>query len=327
MKSIIGHLRVQLAALGVTLFGLSGCVEYTIETTLNADGSGVRREEMVVDESEDTSVDLSDDEFGDLMFVTERYGWTHREELQEDDTVHVFRRETRIADLDAWADLSDDVRIAGATGANARSTVGRVSLGEVQFRNAVRVETAQTAESTSFTYRETFYWEKLVDVVVEYFVQAFADVMDTRYPDLTPEERGEIVGLVRGSLRSAADEGLLDAGGEEEQRLYAAFVDRTAPQLAKVAQQSYPAADEEAFSVILRELYDDDEGAGEFLEEKLPGLELAINTSITFRLNMPGRVTNSNAHQRDGETLVWEFGPGDAGSTPVEIFAESVVRR
>lgn len=327
MKSIIGDLRGQIAALTVTLLGLSGCVEYTIETTLNADGSGVRREEMVVDENEGEWVDVSYAEFGELMFVTGRHGWTHREEVRDGDTVHIFQREKALPDFASWVGLSGDVQIAGATAAAASTSVGRVSLGVVHFRNAARVETGQAAEYTTLTYRETFYWEGLPDVLVEFFVQTFADTMDARYPDLASGERGEIIGLVRGGLWSTVDQGILDADDEEEKRLYTAFIDRTAPQAAEIARRSYPDAGEESFRGMLQRLYDDDEPLERFMDEKLPGLALAINTSFTFRLNMPGRVTNSNAHERDGDTLVWEFGPGDAGSTPVEIFAESVVRR
>lgn len=327
MKSIGRHQGVQVAALTMTLLGLGGCVEYTIETTLNVDGSGVRREEMVVDENEDDWVDVTYAEFGELMSVTGSYGWTHREEVRDGDTVHVFQREKAISDFASWADLSGDVHIAGATAATASSSIGRVSLGDVHFLNAVKVETGQVAEYTTFTYRETFYWENLLDVLVEFFVQTFADMMDARYTDLTSGERGEIIGLVRGGLWSTVDQGILDAGDEEEKRLYAAFIDRTAPQAAEVARHSYPDADEESFREMLQRLYDDDEPLDVFMDEKLPGLALAINTAIVFRLNMPGRVTNSNAHERDGNTLVWEFGPGDAGSTPVEIYAESVVQR
>lgn len=327
MKSFWENHRVLVTALTVTLSGLGGCVEYTIETIVNVDGSGVRREEMIVDESEGTYAEVSNVEFGELMFVSESERWTHREEVRDGDTVHVFRRETRVADLDGWGAISDDVRIAGATRAGAHSSVGRISLGDVQFRNAVRVETSQAAELTTFTYRESFYWENLATAVVEFFVQVFAEKIDARYADLSSGERGEIVGLVRGGLLSAVDQGLLDADSGEEERLYSAFVDRTAPQAARVARQSYPAVDEERFRELLREVYDDDEQFEELLGQKLPGLELAINTAIIFRLNMPGRVTNSNAHDRDGDTLVWEFGPGDAGSAPVEIFAQSVVRR
>lgn len=327
MKSIRRHQRVQIAALTVTLLGLGGCVEYTIETTLNADGSGVRREEMVVEETDDDWVDVSYAEFGELMFVSAGHGWTHREEVQDGDTVHVFQREKAVADFAAWVDLSGDTHIAGATAASARSSVGRVSLGDVHFRNAVEVETGQVAEYTSFTYRESFYWENLLDALVEFFVETFADMMDARYADLASGERGEIIGLVRGGLWSAVDQGILDADDEEEKRLYAAFIDRTAPQAAEIARRSYPDSDEESFREMLQQLYDDDEPLGVFMEEQLPGLMVAINTAIVFRLNMPGRVTNSNAHDRDGNTLVWEFGPGDAASAPVEIYAESVIQR
>jgi hypothetical protein len=327
MMSTHAYQRIQLATLTLILSGLGGCIEYRIETTLNADGSGVRHEEMTVEENEDAGVNVSYASFGELMFVTGDYRWTHREEERDDDTVHVFRRETSVADLSSWADISDDIRIAGAAGADAGLSVGRISLGDVHFRNTVTVETGQVAEYTTFTYRESFYWENLMDALVEYFVQSFTDVLDARYPNLTSGQRGEIVGLVRGGLWSAVDQGLPDAGDDEEEKLVLAFIDRTAPQAANIARQSYPDADEESFRELLRELYDDDEQFGEFIEGKLPGLQLAINTAIVFRLNMPGRVTNSNAHERDGDTLVWEFGPGDAGAAPVEIFAESVVQR
>ncbi len=327
MKSTHAYQRIQLAALTLILSGLGGCIEYRIETTLNVDGSGFRHEEMVVEENEDAGVNVSYAGFGELMFVTGDYRWTHREEERDDDTVHVFRRETNVADLSSWADVSDDVRIAGATRAGAGSSVGRISLGDVHFRNTVTVETGQVAEYTTFTYRESFYWENLMDALVEYFVQSFVDVMDARYPNLTSAQRGEIVGLVRGGVWSAVDQGLPDAGGDEEERLVLAFVDRTAPQAANIARQSHPNADEESFREMLQELYDDDEQFGEFIEGKLPGVELAINTAFVFRLNMPGRVTNSNAHEQDGDTLVWEFSPADAGAVPVEIFAESVVQR
>ena len=75
-----------------------------------------------------------------------------------------------------------------------------------------------------------------------------------------------------------------------------------------------------------------DEGesdAEEEFEERLvatfPGFTLGINSSITFRLNMPGRITSSNAHDEDGSTLVWEFSPADALTAPIVVVAESVV--
>jgi hypothetical protein len=326
MRFMKGYRRLLVPLFGFALPMLGGCIEYRIETTLNADGSGIRHEEMIVDENEDAEVNVSHADFGELMFVTERYRWTHREEVQDDDSTHVFRRETRVRDLASWADVSDDVHIAGAAGAEAGSTVGRISLGDVHFRNTVKVETGRVAEYTSFTYRESFYWENVIDVLVEYFVQSFVHTLDAEYPDLTAEQRGELVGLVRGGLFSAMDQGLLDADdADEEEELMSSFIDLTTAQAIRIVRQRYPDAGEESFSNTLRQLIDDVDGLDEFMQ-RLPGLQLAFNSEIVFRLNMPGQVTASNAHDRDGATLIWKFGPGDATSEPVEIFAESQVR-
>ena len=58
------------------------------------------------------------------------------------------------------------------------------------------------------------------------------------------------------------------------------------------------------------------------------GLSLSVkglNTSVVFRLNLPGTVSTTNASGRDGTTLTWKFSPLDKLTSPVEIFAESVV--
>lgn len=56
------------------------------------------------------------------------------------------------------------------------------------------------------------------------------------------------------------------------------------------------------------------------LFEMLPGLSLGLNTNVAFRLTMPGRVTATDAHRRDGHTLEWKFEPLDE---PVEVCAKS----
>jgi hypothetical protein len=52
MKLDVLDSQTAVAALVVSVFCLSGCIEYTIETTLDEDGSGVRREEIVVEAGE-----------------------------------------------------------------------------------------------------------------------------------------------------------------------------------------------------------------------------------------------------------------------------------
>ena len=53
MTWIRRHRRAAIVTLAAVSLGLGGCIEYRIETTLNADGSGVRSEKMIVQEFED----------------------------------------------------------------------------------------------------------------------------------------------------------------------------------------------------------------------------------------------------------------------------------
>lgn len=326
--------RTFVALSFLSVFGLSGCVEYTIETTIEADGSGERREEMVVDASADSDetgrleASLSDEEFEQLMNVGPDYGWKHSSRVEDGDTLHVFERETRVRDLAGWSDLSGKVHIAGATSASAGSNVGRINLGDVHFQNSVQLEWGSVPGGRSYTFRETFFWENILDALVEWYAQYVQNTLASQYRDLTAEERSEIAGLVKGGLWSAIDQGLLDASGEEEERLISAFIGRAEEQSMRIIRRRHPNADGTAFEHMLRQIYDDDEdNMAAFIATRLPGVELAANSEIVFRLNMPGRVTESNAHDQDGPTLIWKFGPGDAVTAPVEIFARSVLER
>lgn len=319
---------LKRATMVIPLIWVGGCVEYTIETTLEADGGGVRDERMVVGENE--NVDVSPSDFGDLMFVKDGYGWTHSTELDDDgDTLNVFQRHTEVKDLASWSDLSDGVRIAGATKADAGLRIGYVSLADVGFRNGVRVESGRESDgSVSYVYRETFYWENAADVIVEFLMGDFDRTLKAKYPELSDQHRGEIVGFARARLWVAVDDGIFGASDEEEKGLLETAIARTTEQAIKIVRLRYSGADEEFMANVLNQLYEGEDGRLEtFLDERVPGLNLAFNTQIVFRLNMPGRITNSNAHKRDGNTLVWEFGPVDAIASPIEILAESVVGR
>lgn len=323
--------RTFVAAWILSLAGLGGCIEYTIETTLEADGSGARSEEMVVDASggsdESGALEdrISEADFGWLMGVgSDR--WKRASRVEDGDTLHVFQRQSRVRDLASWSELSGNVRIAGATNASAGTRVGRVRLGDVQFQNSVQVESGNVTGGRSYTYTEKFYWENILDVLIAWYARYVESTIAAQYSELSPEERGEIIGLVKGGLWSAFDQGLLDASGDEEERLMSAFIERATEQSMRIIRRHHPDADADAFARTLRQVYEDDhDKLSSFIATDLPGVELAANSEIIFRLNMPGRVTDSNAHDLDGATLIWKFGPGDAVTTPVEIFARSVV--
>lgn len=319
------RVRGTLMLLFVSLL-MTGCVEYTIETTLNPDGGGLRVEQMdATGDGEDAGI--SAESFPGLMHTTEADGWTHSEEVEEDGEVyHRFQRRTRIEELSDWSELNDKVRISGAVMDGARKEIGYVSLGEVRFRNAIHVRrSADSDGNVSFVFRETFTWEKAVDALAEFLMQNLEDSLAAHYPAVTGEERSEIVGFARSRFWVAVDEGLFTEDGDEDELLTDAG-ERTAHHALNIVKRRYPQAEEASLTQLMVEaLSETDDEFVEFIEEDLPGLNIAINSEITFRLNMPGRVTDSNAHNRDGTTLEWEFGPGDAFSGPVEIYAESVV--
>lgn len=319
--------RSFVAALAIVGFGLAGCTQYTVRTTLSADGSGRRSEEMQVTQEEGKKASVSPQEYVYLMGASPSNGWTHTTEVDGEDTTHIFRRERRIADLAAWSGLNGTVEIKGTTEDRADTKVGYVVLGDVRFLNRVRVARAGTPDARTFSYSETFFWENGPDPVVEHMALSFADAVGRAYPQLDAKARGELIGLVRGGLWAAIDQGLLTAKGGDEDTLVTAFVGRTAEEAARTVSPSDPEAARTAFEAALRSQIESDDSLDAFIDRTVPGLNLAFDTSIEFRLVMPGRVTASNADHQEGDTLVWKFSPADALGTPIKVRAESVLER
>ena len=316
-----------LATLTLSLlaFGPLACTDYLIETTLNPDGSGLRVERIEVSENDDVEASAAD--YTLVMHTTQEEGWTHGVRVDSDgDTVQVFDRRVPVTNLSFWSRLSDRFKIDGTTPAKAGARLGYVTLGDVGFRNAVRVGRGEVSDgTTTFSYRETFTWTRAVDALVEFFMVELDEALADRYPLLSQVERGQMVGFARARYWVALEEGLLGDDSDEDQMLTEA-ARRTAEQAVKTVRVRYPSAEEDGLEGLFKEvLLDDDRFLA--LTRELPGLDLAFNANVVFRLNLPGTVTDSNAHKRDGATLVWEFGPADALMTPVEIYAESVVKR
>lgn len=320
-RGIQGSIR---AALVMAFLGLAGCVEYTIETTLNEDGSGLREETMEVTNNDD--LQMPETGFRELMFATEQHGWDHRIEVDaKGDTTRILERRQVVSDLSSWAGLSDKIRIRSSRRSQAGTTIGFLDLGNVQFRNTVEVgRTIRSGGATTFSFRESYIWDNGFDVIVEFLMERFDRELDLRYPSLTVFDRGGIVGFARAQFWAAVDQGLLE--GEDDERLLQEIVDKTTEHAAKIILARDRRADPERVRAVLGEIVSGETDELEKLfEETLPGINLGFNTNVIFRLTMPGRVTDTNAHSERGSTLVWEFGPTDALAEAIEIFAESVV--
>jgi hypothetical protein len=52
--------------------------------------------------------------------------------------------------------------------------------------NQVEVERGTVTDgSTAFTYRETFYWEEAIDVLIEMYMEKFSEALADKYPLLS----------------------------------------------------------------------------------------------------------------------------------------------
>ena len=285
-----------LFALVAACCGLVACADYTAETTVNADGSGLREVWVKATDAPDSPAER--EEFVALTHLSQREGWTHGFSVESDgDTVFTFHKSTPVPDLASWSGVSGSLTIDGTTPAYAQERVGYVRLGDVRFRNSVRVARGRTSDgTTTLRYQETFTWEQALDVLGEVMVRSLDAQMVRRFPRLAPEERGQIAGAFRTRFWMMVDAGILDEGSESD------------------------------LEALVLDVVEGDEISDE-VDKKLPGVDLGFNTSIVFRLRLPGEVTSSNAHRDDDGVLVWEFGPDDTLLAPVEIRAESVVGR
>lgn len=327
MKTSGEYMRFASAAATVSLL-LSGCIYFEIDTTLEPDGGGVRTLEVVAKQTGDSEIEVTADEFTRLMNLGAERGWSHGVEERDGEDVHVFRRESRVRGPGAWSRIGSDVDIVGALPATARDSVGYVTFGDVRFRNSIHVEVRDGPDGRTLVYRERFEWTELLDALVERHLEAFGEQLRSRYPDLGARRSGELIGMYRAGLWSAIDRGVLDAKGAEGERLVAEVSERLAYLATQVARQRYPNAEREFFAEAARYALDEgNEEIAETIESKLLGAQLAGNTQITVRLNMPGRVTDSNAHEREDSTLEWEFSPWDAAAAPLELFAEAVMKQ
>lgn len=320
--------RVKRAAGAATivaaLLGGAGCLDYTIETTLAEDGTGVRVERMEVTRNEGFSIPPDD-----LRALTLSQGrdWTRSVRVDADgDTTWVLERRTDVRRLGEWSDPARRPLVLGALPARADERMGYVRLGDVVFRSSVQVGVTRRSDGTSLvSYRESFLWDQAADALVEFIARSLDGALREGYPRLTEAERGAVVGFARARLWVAGEEGMF-VGEDEGDEAVARAVDKTVDHGLKIVRVRYPdtSADE------LRELLTpamtlEGEESERLFKETLPGLNLGFNTEVTFRLKLPGTVSTTNAERREGGVLEWEFSPLDNLTEPFEVFAEAVV--
>jgi hypothetical protein len=311
---------VALAAVALVA---AGCVDYTIETTVRPDGTGVRVERMEVTRNDD--YDMAERDFRALTGAT---GQTWRTSTRVDpggDTVWVLERRAEVGRLRDWSDPVARALILAVPPERAEERLGYVRLGDVVYRSSVQVGVTRRSDGTSLvSYRERFLWDQAADALVEFIVQDLDRALAERYPRLSEGERGAILGFARARIWLAGDEGLF--AGENEEQASAEAAARTAEHAVKIIRARYPGVQAAELRTLLLGLLSlEGEDVDRRFTEALPGVNLGINTEVVFRLTLPGTAGTNNADTRDGNTLEWTFSPLDDLTTPVEVFAEAVV--
>jgi hypothetical protein len=311
-------------ALVALVLGASGCMDYTIETTLEADGTGVRVERMEITRSDASN--LSERDVRALTASSREKEWRTSHRVESDgDTTWVLERRSDVRTLRDWSDPARRTLILGTVPAKAEDRLGYVRLGDVAFRSSIQVGVSRRSDGTSLvSYRESFLWDQAVDAIVEFLVQDLDRALSERYPRLSAGERGSVVGFARARIWVAGEEGLFF--GENEAEAVARAAEGTAEQAVKIVRVRYPEASvDELRTLVVERLDMEDEQLGRLFEQTLPGLNLGFNTTVVFRLTLPGAVGATNASSRDGNVLEWQFNPLDNLMAPLEVFAESVV--
>lgn len=299
----------------------AGCVDYTIETTIRPDGSGERLQRFEV--TRNTDFDLSPQAFEALTGAGAGPGWATTTRLDSDgDTVRVVERRETVATLDGWNRFSDAVLLHGTTPDRADERLGIVRLGDVEYRTTLEVRRSHRSDGSEVVaYHESFAWQDAAAVIVEALVASADAELRRGFPDLQDEGRGEVLGYFRARLWAAGEAGAFSEPDADALMDEAAA--RTVAHAVRIVGD--PAAEPALRGVFTRAVDVESADTEATFEDRLPGLTLGFNMSMIVRVTMPGTVVDTNADDRDGNTLEWRFSPFDDLSRAVELRAEAVV--
>ena len=308
-----------------SLMVVTGCTTYEINTTVDSDGGGRRLVVVKVDDPHRLDDDLTHRDFLEIMSLTEEQGWTSELNIDaKGDSTYLFRRQNEISDLGSWRHLDNEVHILGALPSFADSALGNLTLGDVHFRNRVNVSRGQTPEGQVLRYQETFYWEHGLDALTEALVKGMDGWVKEGYPRLSEADRAEIRGVVRTTLSLGFSDGLLDRLDEDVEAAWGEVLDQITAVVFNTIRAKYREVTREEVRGRFDIFSDEDDGAVlDELDRLLRGFSVGGDAQITHRLTMPGTVTTTNAHETDGNTLVWVFYPWDALTADVVLVAES----
>lgn len=308
---------IGCAALALTL--VAGCRNLEMDVRVNRDGGGERHLTMTV-EPDDQRADLpSETEARGLLGVTSARGWREgvTQRTGEDgrpQQLTTYTSESRVASLGDWAATGGDIRLLAAPAGAPHA--------EAQLTNRVDVEMGRSGARATWSYRETFTWTGLLEVLANAAADRYRDQVAAAFPALGAGELAELHGFARGAFTVGIRAGGAgdDGADLDEDLVIAALVAGSAPVIARARPGTATDRLQEIASAVVK---DDDNFIGGLLEREFPGFGLAGETGIALTLRLPGRVTETNGKLADDGSVTWEFSAADPLGKPRVCWAKS----
>jgi hypothetical protein len=298
------------------LVAVSACKQYKTEVVLKEDGSGTRTLELSSRTLSEGDIEIALDDFRRLFSLEEKSGWLMKREVTQTKDgekldMYIFTLDREAADITSWRAMSGDLSVKG--------TLEKGPCEDIALRNEINVA---VTEGKIYTYRETLVWNMLKEKIVDFQSNFFKESIATEYPFLSKGELEALKSFFAGVLVVAwyAEE---NAEGNISDEIYTSAVSDYAEWVIRSGHRGKEIGGIREF--VERALdKEGEEALNEFIMEKLPGVYLAGHTSMTFRITMPGEITETNAHKVEGRTAIWEY---DLMLAPfnhaVKLFAKS----
>lgn len=299
--------RIAAVAAVLLIALLGGCNEYRIDVAVDENGGGTRALELVMQNVDGEQVTVDVGEMPEIYMVGDE-GRLERRIADDGSEELVYRTTSRMDGPAAWKNANMDIQIDGAAGKDGERTV--------RFANDISVETGRSTAGRRVTYRETFAWEGLLDVLAGEIADRYVRRLEERFPGLSGEEKAEL----RGAMNGVVTMGFRGMGEDddemEELRRFAALV--TEQSVAILGDRITGSAKSHVFDIAHDVITDPQDIVAMHIQRRLPGVLVAGHTGILLEVTMPGRIVETNGEIVEGSTVRWEIQPLDMFSVPRE---------
>jgi hypothetical protein len=301
---------------------LAGCNEYEVKTTVREDGGGTRKTVFRMDPDQDEITEHTPETYARMFGIGPDGNWEMQTiadtaEYSDRPGKRVFTLESSIDGIEDWSKLDGSIGVSG--------TLEDSDYSGIFFRNSVSLETGTIPSGRSWTYRESFRWNGLVEAVVDFQADAYARRMKRDFPHLSGEQVAELKGMMAGHLLVAVRFLNIWDDKDEELEKVALSAGKAAEDIVNRAGRKV--AVEHVYELARTYVADEDEALEPFLEKNMPGVIYASLTEVRMNLVMPGNIVDTNGRVLDDGSVEWKMNLMEALGGAVEFHARSEQRR